>query len=285
MSSHDRARELARRVASRVLAERGLAQHPAARGEVRSAPRTQGVHVTTHPCDEPSRPAGTTAASSAPDRSPALVTEQCLAGVPDGGRYRLPRGAIVTDLARVTAWKRRIALLQPDASAAATRTDGKLRVALGSDHGGFALKQAAIEWVRELGHVAFDLGTHGESPVDYPDFAREVAESVAQGRADLGICVDGAGIGSAIAANKVPGVRAALCCDVAGAKNAREHNFANVLTLGGKTAFAKDAREIVRTFLATSEGEERHARRVQKIAGIEVKYSRTDAGSAARCDR
>jgi ribose 5-phosphate isomerase B len=285
MSSHDRARELARRVASRVLAERGLAQYPAARAEVGGAPRTQGVHVTAHPCDEPLRPSSRGATSSAHGGGPELVTERCLTDVPDGGRYRLARGAIVTDLAREAAWRRRITLLAPDANAAATRADGRLRVALGADHGGFALKQAVLEWVRELGHLAFDLGTHGESPVDYPDFAREVAEAVAQGRADLGICIDGAGIGSAIAANKVPGVRAAMCCDAAGARNAREHNFANVLTLGGKTAFAKDAREIVRAFLATSEGEERHARRVQKIAGIELKYSRTEDGSAARHDR
>jgi ribose 5-phosphate isomerase B len=283
MSSGDRARELARRVVSRVLAERGLAEYPAARGEVRAAPRAQGVHVTAHPCDEPLRPASS-AAPNNPARGPELVTAQCLAEVPDRGHYRLPRGAIVTDLAREEAWRRGIKLLPADANTAATRSDGRLRVAIGADHGGFALKQAVLEWVRELGHVALDLGTRDESPVDYPDFARDVAESVAQGRADLGICIDGAGIGSAIAANKVPGVRAALCCDAAAAKNAREHNFANVLTLGGKTAFAKDAREIVRVFLATSEGEERHARRVNKIERIEARYSRA-AESGAGLER
>jgi hypothetical protein len=144
MSSGDRARELARRVVSRVLAERGLAEYPAARGEVRDAPRAQGVHVTAHPCDEPLRPASS-AAPNDPARGPELVTAQCLAEAPDRGHYRLPRGAIVTDLAREEAWRRGIKLLPADANTAATRSDGRLRVAIGADHGGFVLKQAVLE--------------------------------------------------------------------------------------------------------------------------------------------
>jgi ribose 5-phosphate isomerase B len=136
------------------------------------------------------------------------------------------------------------------------------------------LKDAVVEWVRELGHIAFDLGTRDESPVDYPDFALAVAESVSEERADLGIAIDAAGIGSAIAANKVPGVRAAMCYDAASARNAREHNHANVLTLGARTAAAQVARDVVRMFLTTAVGGERHARRVEKIGAIESKYSR-----------
>jgi len=148
-----------------------------------------------------------------------------------------------------------------------------LRVALGADHGGYPLKGDLIAWVRELGMLPLDLGTHGQAAVDYPDFAQAVAEAVREGRADFGVCVDGAGIGSAMAANKVPGVRAANCWDVASASNAREHNFANVLCLGGPRLAPSLALEILRTFLTTPTGAERHARRVDKITRIESRYS------------
>jgi ribose 5-phosphate isomerase B len=117
-----------------------------------------------------------------------------------------------------------------------------------------------------------DLGTHGRETVDYPDFAHAVAEAVCSGRVDLGIMVDGAGIGSSMAANKVPGTRAAMCYDVATARNAREHNFANVLTLGGRMIDPARMREIVTAFLETPTGGERHAARVRKIMEIERKY-------------
>ncbi|MBK7878849.1 MAG: RpiB/LacA/LacB family sugar-phosphate isomerase [Planctomycetes bacterium] len=149
-----------------------------------------------------------------------------------------------------------------------------MRIALGADHGGFATKRALLEVLREDGHVLLDLGTHDENAVDYPDYARAVAEAVGEGRADVGLCVDGAGIGSAMAANKVPGVRAANCWDVPSAKNAREHNYANVLTLGGKRLTVAQALEILRAFLATSWGEDRHGRRVEKITAIERHYSK-----------
>ncbi|MBI5363557.1 MAG: RpiB/LacA/LacB family sugar-phosphate isomerase [Planctomycetes bacterium] len=152
-----------------------------------------------------------------------------------------------------------------------------MRIAVGADHGGFELKQELAEWLREAGHVLLDHGTFDANTVDYPDFARAVAEAVADGRADVGLCVDGAGIGSAMAANKVPGVRAANGFDVASAKNAREHNFANVLTLGGKRLTRQAAREIVEAFLTTPWGEERHARRIDKIDAIERQYSKAPA--------
>lgn len=147
-------------------------------------------------------------------------------------------------------------------------------VAVGSDHGGFAMKQDVLGWVRELGYAVVDFGTRDENPVDYPDVARTVAEAVARGQCDVGILVDGAGIGSAMAANKVPGIRAAVCWDDASARNAREHNFANVLSLGGRMLGADLVCRIVRAFLATDTGAERHARRVAKIEAIERFYAR-----------
>lgn len=146
-----------------------------------------------------------------------------------------------------------------------------LRVALGADHGGYALKADLIDWVRDLGMLPIDLGTHGEAAVDYPDFAFAVADAVQGGRADFGVCVDGAGIGSTMAANKVPGIRAANCFDVASAKNAREHNFANVLCLGRLAPSL--ALDILRAFLSTPTGAARHARRVDKITQIEARYT------------
>ena len=261
MPSEPEIRDIVRRVVGRALAERGLAA---------SADRMGCIHVDVRPGGEHDRPAGKDPVL--PDRRQPLVTAHCLAGIERGGAYRVPTGAIVTDLARDEAWRRGIRLTEGPTSCSG---GGRLRVALGADHGGFAMKQAAIEWVRELGHLAIDLGTRDERPVDYPDFARAVAEAVAQGRADLGICVDGAGIGSAMAANKVPGARAAMCYDGATARNAREHNHANVLALGGRMLPLRTAHEIVRAFLATEPGGERHARRVEKIAAIERRYARS----------
>jgi len=144
-----------------------------------------------------------------------------------------------------------------------------LRVALGADHGGYDLKQQLIEYLRGLGHAVEDCGTHGKDAVDYPVFAEAVARRVASGAADLGIVVDGAGIGSAIAANKVPGVLAAACYSEALARNAREHNDANVLTLGAAHVDAAAARRIVDAFLAGSCTVDRHRARVRLIREIE----------------
>jgi len=144
-----------------------------------------------------------------------------------------------------------------------------LRVALGADHGGYDLKQQLIEYLRGLGHAVADCGTHGKDAVDYPVFAEAVARRVASGAADLGIVVDGAGIGSAIAANKVPGVLAAACYSEALARNAREHNDANVLTLGAAHVDAAAARRIVDAFLAGSCTVDRHRARVRLIREIE----------------
>ncbi len=202
-----------------------------------------------------------------------LVTERSIAIVPDGGVFRVPNGALVTPAAREAADRRAIRIVDRQTTLT-TRRGAQLRVAIGADHGGFALKRELLLSLRELGHTPIDLGTRDENPVDYPDFARAVGEAVATGQCDFGICVDGAGIGSAMAANKVPGVRAAACNEVALAKNAREHNYANVLTLGSRFVTRGQALDIVRAFLGTPEGEERHARRVAKIEAIERRYAR-----------
>ncbi|MBI3539493.1 MAG: ribose 5-phosphate isomerase B [Candidatus Eisenbacteria bacterium] len=144
------------------------------------------------------------------------------------------------------------------------------RVAIGSDHGGYALKEVLKRAIAdELGWDVHDCGTHSTDAVDYPDFAALVAREVASGRAARGVIVDAAGIGSSIAANKVAGVRCALCHDDATVLNSREHNDANVLALGARVVHRGAATRMVRLFLATSFGGGRHERRVQKITALE----------------
>lgn len=155
-------------------------------------------------------------------------------------------------------------------------------VALGADHGGYALKQAIARALAEKGYGVTDCGTTSTEAVDYPDFAHVVARLVASGSCAVGIIIDGAGIGSAMAANKVPGVRAANAHDTSMARNAREHNYANVLTLGGRMIGEGLALEIVETFLATPWGAERHGRRVAKISDIEQQYRRATVEGAVR---
>lgn len=154
-------------------------------------------------------------------------------------------------------------------TAPAKPASGGLTVAVGADHGGVALKDAVATRLRELGHAVVDVGTNSTDPVDYPDFAVAVARAVVDKRAELGIMVDGAGIGSCMAANKIAGVRAALCHDVTTAINAREHNGANVLTLGGGLVGTRLGLTIVETFLATPFGGGRHAARVAKIDALD----------------
>lgn len=142
-------------------------------------------------------------------------------------------------------------------------------IAIGADHGGFALKERIGFRLKEQGHTVVDCGTHSSDPVDYPDIAQSVARLVSGGEADVGIVVDGAGIGSAMVANKVPGVRAALCYDISTARNAREHNHANVLTLGAGMTGDALAWQITEEFLATPFGSGRHARRVAMIDALD----------------
>lgn len=146
---------------------------------------------------------------------------------------------------------------------------GQKTVAIGADHGGYALKETLKEYLSEKGYQVIDCGTTSTESVDYPDFARAVAQQVAEGSAWRGIMIDGAGIGSCMAANKVKGVRAAMCYDHATASNSREHNNANLLTLGAGLIGPNLARQITATFLETEFGGGRHARRVEKIMEIE----------------
>ncbi len=160
----------------------------------------------------------------------------------------------------------------PEAEHVSSSVPGRLRVAIGADHGGYAMKEHLAFRLRERGHDVSDCGTHSTDAVDYPDVALAVAELVVSGTCDVGIVVDGAGIGSAMAANKVPGVRAALCYDLSTARNSREHNHANVLTLGAGLIGNGLAWQIVDEWLSVPWGEGRHARRVAKISDIERRY-------------
>jgi ribose 5-phosphate isomerase B len=157
---------------------------------------------------------------------------------------------------------------------ASKQATSEKRVAIGADHGGYQLKNELIDYLQSLGFHVVDCGTDSGESVDYPDFAFAVAEMIANRSAWRGIIIDGAGIGSCMAANKVPGVRAAMCYDQASAVNSREHNDANVLTLGAGLLGTNLARQIVKTWLETGFGGGRHARRVDKITQIEDRFTR-----------
>jgi ribose 5-phosphate isomerase B len=145
-------------------------------------------------------------------------------------------------------------------------------VAIGADHGGFNLKENLRSYVTELGFDVRDMGAYNKNPVDYPEFAHAVAKLVGSGKVWRGIMVDGAGIGSCIVANKVPGVRAGMAYDISSASNSREHNDTNLLTLGAGLIGVNLARQIVKTWLATEFGGGRHAPRVDKIMAVEKQY-------------
>jgi len=140
-----------------------------------------------------------------------------------------------------------------------------MRVAIGSDHAGVAYKAALVDLLRDLGHDVKDFGPSSEEPVDYPDYIRPVAEAVARGDFDRGIVLGGSGNGEAIVANKVRGVRCALCWDVTTARLARQHNDANMVAIGQRMIGIETARDIVRTFLSTEFEGGRHTRRIAKI--------------------
>ena len=149
-----------------------------------------------------------------------------------------------------------------------------VRIAIGSDHGGFDLKEHVKRLLDELGVRYEDFGVFTPEPADYPDVAAPAARGVADGSFELGILICGTGIGMSIAANKIPGVRAALVWDETSARISRAHNNANIMTLGGRTTPVDRARDIVRSFLQTRfDGGGRHSRRVQKIAALDCKDS------------
>jgi ribose 5-phosphate isomerase B len=201
----------------------------------------------------------------------SLITEDDLRGLDAGARLRINEGARFTPLASDLIKEKNIVLVKKSARRAPVKVK---TIAIGCDHGGFEYKEQLKNFLGGLDLQVRDFGTNSKDAVDYPDFAHAVARAVAEKSADVGIVIDGAGIGSAMTANKVPGVRAAACYSVTLAKNSREHNGANVLTLGsGQNTFA-EVKEIVEAFLASELTEERHRKRVGKIIAVEHQYSK-----------
>jgi len=201
--------------------------------------------------------------------------------MPPHSIQHIPANTIITPLARQAALERHIRLESVSSEQYSVNsrqlpnypiTNSKT-VAIGADHGGYELKEQLKKRLT-ADYEVIDCGTHSQESVDYPDFAYAVARLVAEGRATWGIIIDGAGIGSCMAANKVPGVRAAMCYDQATAVNSREHNNANVLTLGAGLIGPSLAQQIVNTWLATDFGGGRHARRVNKIDEIGRRFAK-----------
>src|SRR5947199_8751216 len=202
-----------------------------------------------------------------------IIAESDARVLPRGEPVLLARGGHVTPLAQDTLRERRIAVVQEgrasaDEASLAPRADIRT-VAIASDHTGVKLRQALVPFLRGRGLSVQDLGTDGPEPVDYPDVAASVADLVASGDADGGIVIDGAGIGSAIAANKIDGIRAVMATSETIARYAREHNGANVLTLGATLVSQEEARAIVATWLTTPMREPRFIRRLAKIRALE----------------
>ena len=201
-----------------------------------------------------------------------IITEADARGLEIGSAVQLAPGGHITPLAADTLRARKVTVVRDvvdaDLASLTPRSDIK-RIAIGSDHSGVALKSMLRDQLRGRGLAVDDVGTASTDPVDYPDIAAAVARLVARGEADAGIVIDGAGLGSTIAANKVDGVRAAMCTDRTLARYAREHNGANVLALGATLVSAADAAAIVDTFLSTPMREARYIRRLAKIRSIE----------------
>ena len=201
-----------------------------------------------------------------------IITESDARTLEPGSTVTLKTGGHVTPLAADTLQARRITVLRGVAEAS---LDGLAPVAdirsiaIGSDHSGVALKAALRDHLRRRGLSVLDVGTEGPDPVDYPDIAAQVARLVARNEVHAGIAIDGAGIGSCIAANKINGARAAMCTDKTLARYSREHNGANVLALGATLVSIEDAKAIVETWLATPMGEARYIRRLAKVRALE----------------
>ncbi len=148
-----------------------------------------------------------------------------------------------------------------------------MKIAIGADHGGYSLKNALVTYLQELGHTMNDCGTYDTAAVDYPDYARAVATLITEGKAERGILICGSGVGAGVAANKFPGIRAAVCHDTFSARQGVEDDNMNVLCLGARVVGPELAKEIVRTYLgATFSGAERHVRRLAKVEAIEKEF-------------
>ncbi|MBI2955815.1 MAG: ribose 5-phosphate isomerase B [Acidobacteria bacterium] len=197
-----------------------------------------------------------------------VLTAADIEALPAGGEVVVPRSAVVTDQAREVARERGVRI-RIEGAVDAPGASQHRPVALAADHAGYELKEHLKKFLLEAGYEVRDLGTDSTAPVDYPDFAAAVARAVASGAAWRGIAIDAAGIGSTIAANKVPGARAALCYDRTTARNSREHNDANILALGARLLTPETARDIVAAWLETPFAGGRHQRRLDKIAALE----------------
>jgi ribose 5-phosphate isomerase B len=218
--------------------------------------------------------------------SKELVTERTIRELIRNGikRIEVAPGTVVTPLAIEAAQSDGVKIIQTEHKSSSSdeketasesemtggrSSKGKEIVVFGSDHGGYQLKEMLKKYAEELGYVIMDVGTSTEEACDYPDFAYAVAKAVSVGEAWRGVMIDGAGIGSCVVANKVPRIRAACCHNEFVARNAREHNDANVLTLGSRATGAEVCKEILRIWLETWFSGGRHKRRVDKIADVE----------------
>lgn len=202
-----------------------------------------------------------------------ITAEEVIKAFKAQTNIEVPAGSIITPLAYDTAQEKGVKIIinsQVTLGKFQSQIHKKIeKIAIGSDHGGYKLKEKIKDYLHTLGFVYEDFGTHSTASVDYPDFAAAVARSVASGNCDKGIVIDGAGIGSAIAANKIKGILAAVCHDRFTAKIAREHDNANVLALGANVVTEFQAKEIVRIFLTTPFAGGRHSRRIDKIFKLE----------------
>jgi ribose 5-phosphate isomerase B len=252
--TRDRVRALVREVLAKSIPHDVATESQTASRFVQVAPESQPTTTVTR--DESSK---------------SIITEDDVRGLESGAVLRIGQDARLTPLAADIVKEKGIELIRRSSRRGSKAS--KL-VAVGSDHGGFKMKEELKTFLGELGYRVQDFGTNSEDAVDYPDFAHAVAQAVSTGASDVGIIIDGAGVGSAMTANKVPGVRAAACYSVAVARNSREHNGANVLSLGSKTINSKEMREIVAAWLTTELTEERHKKRVAKIDAVQKQYQR-----------
>src|SRR5580765_5323491 len=254
-ATRDRVRALVRDVLSKTLPEPESQTSAPAAITARNPPQNNAAKVQV----------------TRDESAKLVITEDDVRGLERGAVLRLAENARLTPLAADIINERGIEIVRRVPRSGSTQHKS---IAVGADHGGFAMKEELKNFLTGLGHRVNDFGTNSESAVDYPDFAHAVARAVADHAADVGIVIDGAGVGSAMTANKVPGVRAAACYSVEVARNSREHNGANVLTLGSKTITNDQMREIVRAWLSTDLTEDRHRQRVGKIDAIERQYQR-----------
>jgi ribose 5-phosphate isomerase B len=280
-TTRERVRALVREVLNNALPEEESdAASQIAPPSSSSAPAAAPPHAKATNAPPPTRPViktTTTPGHQASVEKPiardesakTVITEADVRGLERGARLRIAESARLTPLAADIVREQEIELVRRAPRRGSRESKA---IAVGADHGGYPLKEELKTYLAELGQRVRDFGTNSTDAVDYPDFAHAVARAVADGECDLGIIIDGAGVGSCMTANKVPGVRAAACYSVRVAVNSREHNDANVLTLGSGTITPAEMREIVAAWLSTEIKEERHKKRVAKIEAVERQY-------------